>query len=255
MKITEAKSEISPPSLNQQECRALDKLIHTLSKELPNDSEEIRIHADQKLQHRLDARSDSHRTKPEETFVETNVLGRIIKELQVEGNPDRFSEAEQIRRLSDYLKSLDVIKHESWKNQPLEYRKKAMQAIENMAAEIGGRPSFDVIVEKMPYGARGGTRWSNKLILVNESLVASDREEDLRQTLKTLVHEGRHVYQLSNVAVKRTEPNDEKYKAYVENLSNNLFTAQEHGFKLYLQQPIEVDARVFSESVISKTGL
>lgn len=170
-------------------------------------------------------------------------------------NESRYDEATQVKYLSGYLSSLSEVKPENWKELSLEERVKVLQTIESVAAFLGGRPTLKVQSEPMAKNVNGEMNWENQKISLNENLVQSDNPECLRQVLKTLAHEGRHAYQYSNLFNARTEPNTEKFQSWKVNYQTGYRQASFFGMYDYYLQPLEVDARVFSESVVSKLSI
>ena len=165
----------------------------------------------------------------------------------------RFDEAKQIVRLTGYLRGLTELQPAEWSKLSLEERTRVFQRIENRAADIAGRPPMKVETESLSQNTNGYMDWESKRIVVNSDLLASDSPDALRKSVKTLIHEGRHAYQMNNVENSRTEPNVEKVNnAWQANLQTGYKTAALFGYPLYYMQPIEVDARTFSEGVVSK---
>ena len=170
-------------------------------------------------------------------------------------NESRYDEATQVKYLSGYLNGCKELEPENWKNLSLEERVKVLQTIESVAAFLGGRPTLKVQSEPMAKNVYGEMNWDNQKISLNERLVQSDNPQCLRQVLKTLAHEGRHAYQYSNLFNARTEPNTEKYQSWKVNYQTGYRQASFFGMYDYYLQPLEVDARVFSESVVSKLSI
>lgn len=167
----------------------------------------------------------------------------------------RFEEAKQIVRLTSYLRGVTELQPEKWFSLSIEERTRVCQRIENCFAEIAGRPALTVEVSAMNLTTCGSMNWDDKKITINVELLSADTAEGLRQLVKTLTHEGRHAYQMSNIELWRTEPNDEKVKAWQANWKTGYQSATIFGYPLYYMQPMEVDARTFSESVVSKLAL
>lgn len=168
-------------------------------------------------------------------------------------NLEKYSEAEQVKLLTEYLENCKEIKFENWVELPLSERLKVFQTIENKAAEIAGRPALQVVAVALPSQTRGSMSWSDKRISINENLLSSNNTAVLKQGVKTLLHEGRHAYQFQNVRGIRREPNTEKYESWKENITGDgYFDPARYGFRMYSMQPVEVDARVFSEDIVSK---
>lgn len=255
MKTSEVSAEVKKQPDETREKAQVNELLRSIQGETaPGKSGEIPAATDDLLRARLELRPEMKQEAPEGPEAADNLLEEFSARLEQEKKEaERFSEEVQVNRLAEYLQGMDDIKLEKWKDLSLEERREVLQKIENMAAEIGGRPALEVVVTQLPAGTRGAMDWGSKQINMNEALVSSDTPEDLRQAVKTLVHEGRHAYQFSNVFESRREPNSEKFEAWCVNLETmGYLSASEYGFQLYYTQPVEVDARVYSESVVSR---
>lgn len=171
---------------------------------------------------------------------------------KLEADLSRFEEAQQIKQMVDYLNNMPEIKREKWINLSFEARVRAIQKIETQAAKVGCRPALAVDAAPMSKNNLGHMNWRDQKIVINESLLRSNKAVDFQQTIKTLLHESRHAFQYSNIALERTEPNDEKYQSWALNIVTGYCVAKLFGMKNYYLQPLEVDARVFSEAVVSK---
>ena len=98
----------------------------------------------------------------------------------------------------------------------------------------------------------GYMNWGEQKIVINEDLIRSNKTEAFQQAIKTLLHESRHAFQYSNIALERTEPNNEKYQSWVLNLATGYCAAKLFGLKNYYLEPLEVDTRVFAEAIVSR---
>jgi len=172
-------------------------------------------------------------------------------------NREALSEIEQIKEISDFIDSLDEINFENWKDLEINERIVVMQNIEKKIAEITNRSPLQVELERMPSGVRGAMDWEKQKILMNQDLVSSESINDLHHALTTLNHESRHGYQMYNLLISRTELNVEKYEEWRKNVMEppGYINAGLFGFKRYYMQPIEVDARDFSEAVMNNVKL
>lgn len=182
---------------------------------------------------------------------EINAHSAAFTEKQ-EADLSRFEESRQIKQMAAYLNDTPEAKLENWINLSFDERVNLIQRIENQAAKVGCRSALSVETAPMGRENHGYMDWGAQRIVVNENLLHSNKLEDFRQCIKTLLHEGRHAFQYSNVTVERTEPNDEKYQAWALNLATGYCSAKQHGFKNYYLQPLEVDARTFSEAIVSR---
>lgn len=164
----------------------------------------------------------------------------------------RFEEAQQIKQMVYCLNNMPEIKRENWINLSFEERVKVIQKIETQAAKVGCRPALTVETAPMSTNNYGYMNWGDQKIVINEDLFRSNKTEAFQQAIKTLLHESRHAFQYSNIALERTEPNDEKYQSWVLNLATGYCAAKLFGLKNYYLQPLEVDARVFAEAIVSR---
>lgn len=164
----------------------------------------------------------------------------------------KFEESKQVKRIVEYLNNLSDVKYENWVGLSLSERIGIIQRIELQVAKSGCRAPLMIEVLPMNSNDYGYMDWANRKIVLSEALVSSNKYDDYRQCIKTLIHEGRHAYQYSNIAIERTEPNDEKFLSWKINLATGYCSAKLFGLKRYYLQPLEVDARVFSESIVSK---
>lgn len=172
-----------------------------------------------------------------------------------ESDLSRFEEARQIKQMVYYLNSMPEVKRENWINLSFEERVKVIQKIETQAAKVGCRPALAVETAPMNANNHGYMNWGSQKIVINENLIRSNKTEAFQQAIKTLLHESRHAFQYSNIALERTEPNDEKYQSWVLNLATGYCAAKLFGLKNYYLQPLEVDARVFAEAIVSRTKI
>ena len=258
MKTSEIPAEVTKRPDETREKDQVNELLRSIRGETaPGKSSEIPAATDDLLRARLELRPEMKQEASDGPEAADNLLEKFSARLEQEKmEAERFSEEVQANRLAEYLQGMDEIKLEKWKDLSLEERREALQKIEDMAAEIGGRPALQVVVTQLPAGTRGAMNWGSKRINMNETLVSSDAPEDLRQAVKTLVHEGRHAYQFSNVYERRREPNSEKFEAWSVNLETmGYLSVKEYGFHLYYTQPVEVDARVYSESVVARVKI
>lgn len=168
-----------------------------------------------------------------------------------------LDELEQVEKMADYLEGIDEIKYENWEKLSLDERLNVMQDIENKAAEIGGRIPLQVRGVQLgnPQGqlfSAGRMVWENQSLEMNVDLLNQDSMQALNTCLDTVLHEGRHAYQWSNMMVRRTERSNEKFNAWCMNLNTGYLPCEQFGFERYSMQPVELDARLFSEEVRSK---
>ena len=115
---------------------------------------------------------------------------------------------EQIELVSDVLSDMQELKFENWEQLSLDERIDVVNKLETRVAEIECRPSCPVYIENMGsisiedgnvYGRLGGFNPETKDITLNVEMLKSNNPAALRETLDTIIHEGRHAYQDYNV--------------------------------------------------------
>lgn len=165
--------------------------------------------------------------------------------------PNMEVQAEEIR---DIFYEIPELSFENWQNLDMDRRADVLNQFEEKIAAIEMRTSLPVAHEAMPAG-RYGYCDGQKLVL-SDSQLASNTYDDYREVLDTLFHEGRHAYQFYNLGVQRTEQSDELLQSWDSNLNKLGYqNAASVGFYRYYTQPVEVDARLFAETVIKKIGI
>lgn len=168
-----------------------------------------------------------------------------------------LNESEQIEKMADYLNGVNEIKYDNWEKLSLNERLNVMQDIENKAAEIEGRVPLQVKGVQSESSSNqiftaGRMDWGNRSLEINVNLLEQNSLRALNNCVDTVLHEGRHAYQWSNLMVRRTEPSDEKFNAWNMNLNTGYLACEKFGFERYSMQPVELDARVFAEEIRSK---
>lgn len=162
------------------------------------------------------------------------------------------ADLEQVRQISDYLAGVDELKFENWENlSPLE-RHQALLDVEYKIAEIEHREFCPVELKELPEGYFGYYSPVEKTITLNSRYVNDNDFSSYKETLDTLIHEGRHAYQDYNMTEREVHPRggevtNWKWNEYeIGYRSSDLF-----GFEEYAMQPVESDARAFAEDVLS----
>lgn len=123
--------------------------------------------------------------------------------------------------------------------------------VEYKIAEIEHRNPCQLNFQDMPYGSLGYYDPKTKEITLNSRYVNSDELVGYKETLDTLIHEGRHAYQDYNmkereVHTREGEVNMWKWNEYEIGYQDAMLC----GFEAYAMQPVETDARAFAEDVL-----
>lgn len=173
---------------------------------------------------------------------------------------------EQIELVSDVLSDMQELKFENWEQLSLDERLEVVNKLESKAAEIECRPSCPVYIEDMGsisivgehvYGRLGGYSPDAKDITINAEMLRSNNPAALRETLDTIIHEGRHAYQDYNVNEREVHSRHSEVVSWAETMEGGKWgycggSSTLLGQRLYEQQSVEIDARNFAADVLDK---
>lgn len=168
----------------------------------------------------------------------------------------------QAAEICDVFNEIPELKYEEWRELSIEDRADVLREFENKIAEIEMRNPMIVDHKELSDGVMG--YYNSDGIMISDVLLGDNSYDAYRETLDTLFHEGRHAYQFYNLEVERTEASDELYNSwnvnenYLGYNSGDAYAGTEYeifGYWEYYTQPVEVDARVFAETVINKLGI
>lgn len=162
------------------------------------------------------------------------------------------SDLEQISQIGDYLADVEDLKFENWCELSTEDRQTVLQMAEYKIAEIEHRNPCQLNCQDMPYGSLGYYDPMTKQITLNSRYVNSNEFVGYKETLDTLIHEGRHAYQDYNMKEREVHPREGEVNMWKWNQEEigyqdcNLV-----GWEIYAMQPVESDARAFAEDVLN----
>lgn len=160
-------------------------------------------------------------------------------------------DAVQIEEISETMYHMKEIDYNEWKDMSFDKRVGALQQLENKVAEISHRPACEVCTKQLGNGHLGNYSQESNIITINSDYVSSDSEDAYSKVLDVLVHEGRHAYQYYNLHVREVHPcQGEVSNWYMNEMKYGYQDVKHFGFKAYEMQPVEADARAFSEDVL-----
>lgn len=169
--------------------------------------------------------------------------------------PSMEIQAAMIREI--FLNS-EPLQFENWTMLSLDERVIALNQLEGDVAQISCRDALPVLAEQLPIRCCGYC--NGEILVINQKQIMSNDYQDYRTMLDTFFHEGRHGYQFYNLNKNRVEPN----QALLESWENNYLLEsyrsfrldfKNWGFRRYQEQPVEVDARAFAETVLNSLEL
>lgn len=191
--------------------------------------------------------------RPDEISIQNADAG-FLKETQEEA-PSMEIQAAMIREI--FLNS-EPLQFENWTRLSLDERVIALNQLEEGVALISCRDAMPVLAEQLPIRRAGYC--NGEILALNQKYIMSNDYRDYRTMLNTFFHEGRHGYQFYNLNKNRVEAN----RALLESWENNFLLEsyrsfrldfKDWGFRRYQEQPVEVDARVFAETVLNSLEL
>lgn len=162
------------------------------------------------------------------------------------------SDFEQVEQISDAMCEIKGTYYDDWKILSMSERLAAMQEVENAAAEISHRPACEVRCEDLPPGHLGYFSPVTKEIVLSSEFL-NDDYTSYKETLDTIIHEGRHAYQDYNLNERQVHSSQGDITNW--KINENIYGYQSEqifGYKLYWMQPVEADARKFAEDVLTK---
>lgn len=168
------------------------------------------------------------------------------------------NDSEQINLISDFINGFEDIQLSNWNELSIDQKIEILNSIDEKIADITKRIPCRIEAAILEENLNG-VFYSDGRICLNQRLLNDNSKEGLHKCLETFLHEGRHAYQNYNLNMQVVEQNSERVKAWrlnyemgYENGESSIFDYKNMGFKRYLTQPVEVDARVFAESVLNK---
>lgn len=182
----------------------------------------------------------------------------IFPDLFALDETERFAPSMEIQaeEISEVFKEIPDLEYNRWKELSVDERVEAMQQLENKVSEISKRDSMEVWSQWLAPEVFG--YFDGESLIISEKVLEDSSYNSYCETLNILFHEERHAYQDYNLYVERVEQSDELVNAW--RINNNEIgylgnAYDEFGLLLYLSQPVEVDARVFAESVLNKLDI
>lgn len=159
-------------------------------------------------------------------------------------------DAVQIEEIAEAMSSMKAIDYNEWKEMVYDKRMEVLQQLENKIATISHRPTCEVCAKHLANGHMGSYSQDSNKIIINSDYIHSNSEDAYGKVLDTLIHEGRHAYQYYNLYVREVHPRQgEVSNWYINEIEYGYQDVKRFGFKIYAMQPVEADARAFSEDV------
>ena len=194
---------------------------------------------------------------PPKAIDSNKEVADLIEPMKDDINPlylEAPADSVQISESVEAMESIDGLSFDEWKDSTFDQKVSSLQELENSIAEIAHRPPCQINVENLGEGNYGYFDPNTKDITVNSMYIDSNGFNDYKETLDTIVHEGRHAYQDYNMTEREVHPRVSEVDNWRLNNDSQLgyLDAQRWGFELYQYQPMEADARAFAGDVLNQ---
>lgn len=195
--------------------------------------------------------------QPPKAIDSNKDVSDLIEPMKEDINPiylEAPADSVQISEAVEAMENIDGLEFKDWKESSFEERVEALQKLEDKVSEIAHRPSCYLNVQDLGEGNYGYFDPNTKEITLNSSYINSDNFADYKETLDTVLHEGRHAYQDYNITEREVHPRGTEVENWRLNNNGDLgyLDAQTWGFELYQYQPMEADARAFAGDAINQ---
>lgn len=183
---------------------------------------------------------------------------------------ERLHDSDVASEIASELENMEDLRYENWVKLSEDQKLKLLNKVEETQSVLEHRDKMIVELEDLPKGTFGYQDADTNRIVLNRSYVLSDDPVHHRESVDTVIHEGRHAYQHYNVDVRTIHESDAEVASWRENFydpgygyyqsqGRKLYILLEDGSihelsdkRLYEYQPVEVDARNFASDVMDK---
>lgn len=183
---------------------------------------------------------------------------------------ERLHDSDVAPEIASELENMEDLRYENWVKLSEDQKLKLLNKVEETQSVLEHRDKMIVELEDLPKGTFGYQDADTNRIVLNRSYVLSDDPIHHRESVDTVIHEGRHAYQHYNVDVRTIHESDAEVASWRENFydpgygyyqsqGRKLYIPLEDGSihelsdkRLYEYQPVEIDARNFASDVMDK---
>lgn len=156
---------------------------------------------------------------------------------------------EQVKAIAAQLRDMHGLDSTSWAARAnLQARLATLQAVERVVAQIQERPRVPIILGHLGPGVCG--EFDGYVIRIDETHM---REQAFEAVLDTVVHEGRHAFQLYAVLTEGIYPDAQEVERWARNFYGTVDYGGEGGtvdWDQYTSQATELDARSYATAVM-----
>lgn len=161
------------------------------------------------------------------------------------------SDHEQVLEIADAMEGIEGLQFDKWRDMTMDERLDTINELEQTVSDIAHRPSCPVELREMGDKTAGFYNYETKTLVINSSYIESSSPESFSETIKTVIHEGRHAYQDYNINEREVHAKEYEIAAWKNNW-NYYLDAERFGFEKYAKQPVEADAFAFESDVFNQ---
>lgn len=176
-----------------------------------------------------------------------------VRDLLRDVMPEAFAisnDAEGAENAGRAIRDMSELKPGEWERLDMKERAEWLIKVHNHVAEQYGFKPYTVKAQALPPNYGGYFSALTRTIVLNDIVL---KDATPNRALNVIAHESRHGYQWHAVMNPGSVPADVREKVEVwRNNFANYKTPAIHGYKAYYNQPIEVDARAFADTIVKK---
>lgn len=161
------------------------------------------------------------------------------------------SDHEQVLEIADAMEDIEGLQFDRWLEMSVDERLDTLNELEQKVSDIAHRPSCLVELRDLGNKTAGYYNDETKNLIINSSNIESSSLDHFSETIKTVIHEGRHAYQDYNIHYREVHSKEYDVAAWRDNWDNYL-EAERFGFAKYRKQPVEADAFAFEADVFNQ---
>jgi hypothetical protein len=157
---------------------------------------------------------------------------------------------QEAREAARFLERMPELRPGVWSDLSLRERLESVNRIESTMARLQGRLARVVVLHTFPTGIFGEYDASANRIRISEAMIKERSPAGLQNSVRTVLHEGRHAYQRDAIAGSERHSDPTAVLEWAHNLEpGNYLDPSRYSLLEYQRQPVERDAFAYEESV------
>lgn len=195
-----------------------------------------------------------HNLKPREGDNPAAMAEWSVRDLLRDSQPEAFAirtDSEGTDNSARAIRGMRELRPGEWEKLTIKEKSEWLIKVHQHVAEQYGFRPYTVGVQRLPANIGGFFNAALRVIVLNESIL---KDATPARALNAITHESRHGFQWFAVTNPDKVSADvrEKVAIWRDNFANYK-NPTVHGYRAYYNQPVEVDARAFAESIVKQT--